>query len=64
MPAASIAGTATAASTHSDGSRRRIRRSTAHGPHRSSDAAISDPASANITDMAGKTTVSAAQPVA
>ncbi|GIE91129.1 hypothetical protein SAMN06264365_12562 [Actinoplanes regularis] len=64
MPAISIAGTAISrASTQSEGSNRRRRRSTAHTPNRSSDAAISDPASANITDIAGKTMVSAVQPV-
>src|SRR3954470_4789545 len=49
-PAANIIGTATAISTHSDGSRRRRRRSTAKGPYRSSEAAIIEPANANITD--------------
>ena len=58
-----MAGTKNAASTQSDGSSRRSRRPTAETPERSSDAAISDPASANITDMAGKTMVRNAQPV-
>ena len=62
-PPISIAGTAIADSTHSDGSNRRRRRSTANGPDRSSDAAIIEPPSANITDIAGKTTVSADHPV-
>ena len=56
-----MAGTKTTASTHSDGSSRRSRRPTAAGPTRVSDAAISEPASANITDMAGKTRVRVAQ---
>ena len=36
---------------------------TAGTPDRSSDAAISEPASANITDMAGKISVRVASPV-
>ena len=59
-PVSSMAGTKTAATTHSDGSSRRSRRPTARTPLRSSDAAISDPARANITDIAGNTSVSVA----
>lgn len=62
-PVSSIAGTKTTATTHSEGSSRRSRRPTAGPPERSSDAAISDPARANMTDMAGKTSVSEASPV-
>ncbi|GAB3943245.1 hypothetical protein GCM10027614_31620 [Micromonospora vulcania] len=62
-PVSTMAGTKTAASTHSDGSNRRSRRPTARGPERVSEAAINEPASANITDMAGKTRVSVAHPV-
>jgi hypothetical protein len=62
-PPISMDGTAIADSTQSDGNSRRSRLSTASGPDRSSDAAIIEPASANITDIAGKMTVSADHPV-
>lgn len=63
IPLSSMAGTKTNASTHNDGSSRRSRRPTAAGPERVNEAAISEPASANITDMAGKARVRVAHPV-
>ncbi len=58
-----MAGRKTAITAQSEGSRRRMRRPIAETPNRSTEAAISEPPSANITDMAGSTTVSAAKPV-
>ena len=62
-PVSSMAGTKTAASSQSDGSSRRSRRQMATAPKRSPDIAISDPARANISDIAGKSMVRNAQPV-
>ncbi|GAA2518214.1 hypothetical protein Ahu01nite_074640 [Winogradskya humida] len=58
-----MAGTAIADITQNDGNNLRNRRSTASGPDLSIEAAISEPAIANITDIAGRAMVSAAQPV-
>jgi len=57
-----MAGTSSAASTHSGGSRRRTRERMTSAAGRARDRAISDPARANITPMDGKTSVSHAQP--
>ncbi len=62
QPPANNSARATAANAHKGGSRRRIRARTTAGAGRSSERAISEPASANITPIDGKTTVSQAQP--
>ena len=58
-----MSGRATAANVQSAGSRRRMRDQTAlRVPPLASEAAISEPAMANMTPMAGSTQVSQAQP--
>jgi hypothetical protein len=58
-------GNASTATSHSGGSSRRSREPTASATdRRPSVAAISDPASANMTAIAGNTTVSRLAPVA
>jgi hypothetical protein len=53
-PVSHIAGTKIADTSHSDGNRRRRRRPTARTPERSNEDAISEPPSANISDIAGR----------
>ncbi len=63
-PVASMTGRKRAITAHSEGSSRRMRRPIAETPNLSTEAAMSEPASANITDIAGKKRmVSAAKPV-